>query len=124
MRSASLEIFVELIRYDFFTRKNDFAALHAKVCSFPVTDQLFAPTTTELICSAVDRACIWYFKEVKCLQRSSVTAVLLRRRGVPAKMIIGVQRLPLKAHAWVEVEGRVANDKSSVQMDYVVMERC
>ncbi len=124
MRSAVLESFIELIRYDLFMRKNDFAALHAKVRSFPVTDRSFAPTTTELICNAVDRACIWYFKEVKCLQRSSVTAILLRRYGIQSEMVIGAQRLPVKAHAWVEVEGRVVTDRGGVQNEYIVMERC
>jgi hypothetical protein len=49
---------------------------------------------------------------------------MLRSRGVHAEMVIGAQRLPLKAHAWVEVDGRVVNDKPEVQTDYLVMERC
>jgi hypothetical protein len=58
------------------------------------------------------------------LQRSSVAVTLLRRHGIFAEMVIGAQRLPLKAHAWVEVDGRVVNDKPEVQTDYIVMERC
>ncbi len=69
-------------------------------------------------------ACIWYPKQVLCLQRSAVAVTMLRRYGIPAEMVIGAQRLPLKAHAWVEVGGRVVNDKPEVQSDYLVMERC
>ena len=82
------------------------------------------PGQIERICSAVDLAAIWYWTAVLCLQRSAATVCLLRQRGVEAHMIIGVQRLPFKAHAWVEVEGRVVNDKPYMQEMYAVLDRC
>lgn len=45
-----------------------------------------------------------------CLPRALAALVLLRRRGVPAELRIGVGRDAdgaLKAHAWVESEGAV-----------------
>jgi hypothetical protein len=39
-------------------------------------------------------------------------------------MIIGAQLLPFKAHAWVEVDGRVVNDKSYTREMYQVLDRC
>ena len=76
------------------------------------------------VCLAVDMACIWYWKEVLCLQRSAATSCLLKSRGVFAQMVIGAQQLPFKAHAWVEVEGRVVNDRPYVTEMYAVLDRC
>jgi hypothetical protein len=85
------------------------------------TDQL--PGIEEL-CSSMDFACVMYPKCVLCLQRSAATALLLRRHGFNAQMIIGAQVLPPRSHAWVEVDGRVVNDKPYVQEIYQVLERC
>ncbi len=73
---------------------------------------------------AVDMACIWYWKEALCLQRSAATACLLKQFGVPARMMIGAQQMPFKAHAWVEVDGRVVNDKPYIREMYAILERC
>jgi hypothetical protein len=39
-------------------------------------------------------------------------------------MVIGAQVLPFKSHAWVEVDGRVVNDKPYIPEIYRVLERC
>ncbi len=78
----------------------------------------------ERICAAVDMACIWYWKEVLCLQRSAATACLLKRYGIAAQMVIGAQQMPFRAHAWVEVDGRVVNDKPYTPEMYAVLDRC
>jgi uncharacterized membrane protein YcgQ (UPF0703/DUF1980 family) len=72
----------------------------------------------------MDMACIWYWKEALCLQRSAATACLLKKYGVPAQMVIGAQQMPFKAHAWVEVDGRVVNDKPYTPEMYAVLDRC
>jgi hypothetical protein len=76
------------------------------------------------LCRAVDVACAFYFRRVHCLQRSAATAIMLRRHGYGASLVIGAQVLPFKAHAWVEVEGRVVNDKPYMAEIYGVLERC
>lgn len=124
MRFLGLQAFFSLIAHDLFLLRHDFAALHAKVHLLPVEANGAKAEDTDRICQAVAYACIWYPKQVLCLQRSSVAVKLLRRYGVHAEMVIGAQRLPLKAHAWVEVNGRVVNDKPEVQTNYLVMERC
>ncbi len=63
-------------------------------------------------------------RQVLCLQCAFVTAYLLRRKGVPAHMVLGAQKLPFKAHAWVEVDGRAINERSNVQATYAVWDRC
>ena len=70
------------------------------------------------ICSAVEKACVWYPKKALCLQRSAVTTCILRSFGVPARMVVGVRPLPFLAHAWVEAEGSVVNDFPNVRKFY------
>jgi hypothetical protein len=124
MRALFLQAFVQLVRHDLFLYRHDFAALHSRVHLLPVAPRQYADGDVEAICGAVAYACIWYLHPVLCLQRSSVTAAMLRHYGIRGEMVIGAQRLPLKAHAWVEVDGRVVNDKPEVQADYLIMERC
>jgi len=95
-----------------------------QVRQFPPGREIVPCDITEKVCAAVDMACIWYWKEVLCLQRSAATACLLKQCGVAAQMVIGAQQMPFKAHAWVEVEGRVVNDKPYVRDMYAVLERC
>ena len=51
-----------------------------------------------------------YRRRLDCLPRSLAIFVLLRRRGVPARLHIGVKRFPFAAHAWVECLGEVLDD--------------
>ncbi len=70
------------------------------------------------VCAAVEKACVWYPKQAVCLQRSTVTTWLMRRHGVPARLVIGVRPMPFLAHAWVEVNGTVVNDWPRVSQFY------
>jgi len=49
----------------------------------------------------------------QCLHQSLVLHSWLRHQGLPSEMRIGVRydRNELKAHAWVELAGRVVNDR-------------
>jgi hypothetical protein len=76
------------------------------------------------LCHAMDLACIFYPKRVMCLQRSVATTLFLRRYGIGAEMVIGAQMLPLKSHAWVELNGKVINDKPYMLEIYKPLERC
>jgi Transglutaminase-like superfamily len=119
-----LQAYSKLIYFDFYLARENFAALHQKVRTYPIDKSPALPDVTEKICAAVDMACIWYWKEVLCLQRSAATACLLKRYGVPAQMMIGAQQMPFRAHAWVEVDARVVNDKPYVKEMYSVLDRC
>jgi hypothetical protein len=119
-----LEAYCKLIRFDRYLRRGDFRGLYDKVRNCPVGARMCSDDTVGQICSAVDLACIWYWKEALCLQRSATAACLLKKYGIPAQMIIGAQPLPFKAHAWVEVDGRVVNDKSYTPEMYSVLDRC
>ena len=119
-----LEAYSKLVHFDFYLARGNFAALYQKVRNYPIGTSAALPDVTERICSAVDMACIWYWKEVLCLQRSAATTCLLKRHGVHAQLMIGAQQMPFRAHAWVEVEGAVVNDKLSTTETYAVLDRC
>jgi hypothetical protein len=119
-----LKAYSTLIHLELYMSRRGFARLYNKVRNCPLGACAPASDAIETICSAVDLACIWYWKEVLCLQRSAATASLLKRSGVPAQLVIGVQQMPFKAHAWVEVGGRVVNDKPYMPEIYTELDRC
>ena len=119
-----LRAYLRLIQFDLYLTRRNFQALYNKVRGYPIREMSAPVDAVERICAAVDMACIWYWKEVLCLQRSAATTCLLKRHGVPAHMILGAQQMPFKAHAWVEVNGRVVNDKPYMREMYAVLDRC
>ncbi|MBZ5688952.1 MAG: lasso peptide biosynthesis B2 protein [Acidobacteriia bacterium] len=119
-----LRAYLKLIYFDVYMARGNFAALYQKVRDYPLGTPVGFPDVTERICGAVDMACIWYWKEVLCLQRSAATTCLLKQYRVPAQMMIGAQQMPFKAHAWVEVDGRVVNDKPYMREMYAVLDQC
>ncbi len=116
--------YFELLRCEFHLWHGDFAALRNRVYQCAKRRSAAAPGVIEPICHSVDLACIWYWKQVLCLQRSIATAYLLKRAGLPAELVIGVQQTPFKSHAWVELDGRVVNDKPYMREIYAVLDRC
>lgn len=119
-----LKAYLKLIHFDLYLARGNFQALYDRVRSYPLGTDAPPPAATQHICSAVDMACIWYWKEALCLQRSAATACLLKKYGVAAQMVIGAQQMPFKAHAWVEVDGHVVNDKPYTPEIYAVLDRC
>jgi transglutaminase superfamily protein len=119
-----IKAYLNLIHFDLYLARGNFAALYNEVRRFPVGKKTPSPEAVERICAAVDMACIWYWKEALCLQRSAAAACLLRQYGVHAQLVIGAQQMPFKAHAWVEVDGRVVNDKAYTPEMYGVLDRC
>lgn len=124
MRFLILKAYLKLVHFDLYLLRGSFEDLYEKVRHYPLRNRTPAANAAERICSAVDMACVWYWKQALCLQRSAATACLLRMYGVPAQMVIGAQQLPFKAHAWVEVNGRVVNDKPYTPEMYQVLDRC
>jgi len=119
-----LRAYLTLIQFHIYLVRGDFSGLHRMVRNTETSKRPANPDAAARICAAVDMACIWYWKEVLCLQRSAVTACLLKRHGVPAQMVLGIQQIPFRAHAWVEVGGRVVNDKPYTPEMYAVLDRC
>lgn len=105
-------------------RRRSLWLIHRCVCGWCVASKVVPPGRSAEIVAAVDTACTWYPKQVRCLQRSVATTYLLRKAGVPAKFVVGGTRLPFEEHAWVEVDGKVINDKPEYVGRFIVFERC
>jgi len=118
-----LRTYLKLIYFDFYLARGNFKALHDKVRNYRV-NKTAAHDAVQKVDAAVGIACIWYWKEVLCLQRSAATACLLKGYGIPAQMMIGAQQMPFRAHAWVEVDGHVVNDKPYMREMYAVLDEC
>jgi Transglutaminase-like superfamily len=124
-RRLVLRSYVLLVKVDLMMRFRSLQAVHSLVRDQSVAASAAATRPgVEAICRAVDLACVFHVKPVLCLQRSAAATVLLRRCGWDARLSIGAQVFPFKSHAWVEVDGRVVNDKPYVQQIYSVLERC
>jgi Transglutaminase-like superfamily len=117
LRACSLLVYVEFIMLT-----GNLKAVHRLV-----RKQEVRPTTAQQVTDlrrAVDLACVFYFKRVLCLQRSVVTTLLLRQHGWNAEMVIGVRMVPFQSHAWVEIQGRIVNDKPYLLETYRALDRC
>lgn len=114
-----------LLAYDVVCTCCRFETIHTMVRRWKVARKNeAAPDALDCVCNAVNYACIWYPKQALCLQRSFVTTHLLRKHGIDAQMVLGAQKIPFQAHAWVEVNGRAVNERSDVQAEYSVWDRC
>jgi len=115
----------ELLRLEYLLLRRNFALIHETLRLTPVeAPRLDGNVTEEEICHAIDVAAALYLKNVLCLQRSAAAARLLKKYGFLAEVVIGVQHVPFLAHAWVEVGGRVVNDKPYMAEMYSVLDRC
>src|ERR1700738_1131466 len=101
-----------LFAYDIVKALCPFRTLHSMVKRWKVSSKGTTWNTVDRVSRAVNYACAWYPKRTLCLQRSFVTIYLLRKLGISAQMVMGAQKLPFKAHAWVEVNGRAINERS------------
>lgn len=107
-----------LLTFDLLGFNRSFSRMHQFVSNWRLAPRAMPSNEIDRICEAVNCACVWYPKRVRCLQRSAVTTCLLRSSGIPAQMVIGAQNLPLRAHAWTEIEGRAINERRDVRRIY------
>jgi len=114
----------ELAVFDLMGYGRSFVRLHSNIRNRMVADRTPPPNIIDRVCFAVNNACVWYPKRVLCLQRATVITRLLRTYGVSAQMVLGAQRLPFKAHAWVEVNGHPINERQNVREIFGIWERC
>lgn len=114
-----------LFAYDVICTCGRFETIHTMVRRWKVTRENGAASDAlDCVCNAVNYACIWYPKQALCLQRCFVTTYLLRKHGIDAQMVLGAQKIPFQAHAWVEVNGHAVNERSDVQAAYSEWDRC
>jgi len=119
--ALTMHAWLGLLVFD-MTRLAGFARLCAWLRCRRVRSRVSIASTADVVWS-VDEACVWYVKRAACLQRSVVATWLLRRQGIAAEMVIGCRPLPFESHAWVEVDGRVVNDRPQYQRAFTVLDR-
>ena len=114
---------LDLVVFD-LARLAGFSRLHARLKHLRTsTRRGTAALTGADVVWAVDEACVWYVKRAACLQRSAIATWLLRRHGLAAELVIGCRPLPFESHAWVELDGRVVNDRPQYQKVFTVLDR-
>jgi hypothetical protein len=59
-------------------------------------------------------ATAFYPGRSKCLEQAVATFILLRRRGAPVNIRLGVQPYPFIAHAWLELNGQPITESPEV----------
>ncbi len=123
-KRETVAAFIGLLAFDLLLKIRGFQSVVKKVEHWPTSE----PHTTDFeLCrrvrAIVDRAQMYYPKKAMCLQHSAVVTCLLRRRGVPAEMVLAAQEFPPKAHAWAEVNGEVVNDSQRVKAKYLELRR-
>ena len=123
MLALAASAWLGLVAFDIL-RLAGFRILHGLVRRCPIRrrPRRGAPDVEEIVW-AVDEACVWYVKAAACLQRSAVATWLLRRHGLDATLVIGCRPAPFESHAWVEVGGRIVNDRPQYQKFFAVLER-
>jgi len=119
-----LDAYFRLVAHDRFMTKHDLWSLYAAIRSYPTSANDPVGHSANTISQALEIACAFYWKPVLCLQRSAVLVKMLRARGFPAHMVIGAQKLPFRAHAWVELNGSIVNDRMAEREKFLVMEVC
>jgi hypothetical protein len=112
-----------LLTFDLLLSAGSMYGLCSAVQRWPRRNRSRAGTLAGEVCTAVDKACVWYPRKALCLQRSAVTTCLLRLYGLPATMTIAARPVPFMAHAWVEMDGAVVNDHPGVRNLYTTLAR-
>ncbi len=116
-----LRVLWELIRYDVLSRIGGFPGIRRRMS--PTRVSSYGEVAVETVCEAVACMTSFYWKPLLCLQRSVVTARLLRASGIQADVVIGYRAYPFFSHAWVEVGGRVVNDSPAYQTKLQLLDR-
>jgi len=114
IRDARLltESWFELIRAMIAIRLHP--SLVASDRHIPVGRRPLASPSVDEVCLWVARAAAHHIKRVTCLERAVAAQRMLRRRGFPADLHIGVRPVPpgFEAHAWLTLDGRSLDPQS------------
>jgi hypothetical protein len=117
----ALRAFCEMARYDVVATLFGFGGVRKRMRAGRGESE--NPAVVAAVCEVVGRMSSFYWKPLLCLQRSVVTARLLRSQGIQADVVIGFRANPFFSHAWVEVGGRVVNDSSAYQTKLQMLDR-
>jgi len=83
----------------------------SKRYSFFIED---SPDNFNELVLALNKACFFFPKGVKCLEWSVALVLMGLRRKWRCNIEIGVQNIPFSAHAWVKVGDQIIADSSDL----------
>lgn len=125
MKRLVLKSYLLLLRVDFVLGMHGFKRLYDSLRKQPTRDVAeLKRIPSERLSFAMDLACVFYPKNVLCLQRSAAAVLLLRDYGWPAEFVTGCALGTFENHAWAELNGKVVNDKAYMHEMYQVLDRC
>lgn len=117
-----------LVLVDVVLRAFGFNRLYRLVQGWPTVGAIAVEKRLEkgrLVCGIINRARSFYIRRAWCLQSAAAAVCLLRLRGVPSQLVIGVRQLPFYAHAWVDIDGEVVlNDRPELKELFQEIARC
>jgi hypothetical protein len=100
-----------------------FGAARRLVTKVPIATRRWDEKAVTVATRAVDLACVYSPRKIQCLERAAVMTRILRRKGVPAYLVIGVRPIPFNGHAWVEINGNVAYGGIDGMKHYQIIDR-
>ena len=105
-----------------FEKTRELLARQIPDVRWPVTHDALDPETLAHLVHIAARHGAY---RARCLEESMLLWWLLRRRGHPATLRIGVNTddATFRAHAWVELSGRVLNDADGASRRFSGFER-
>lgn len=88
-------------------------------------DQADAVKTADHLFRLLGYASKLHILGMTCLHRSLALAWMLKRRGVPSEIQIGVRESQglFRAHAWVEVQGHRVGEPEEIASPFRILER-
>ncbi|HHG0625767.1 TPA: lasso peptide biosynthesis B2 protein [Klebsiella pneumoniae] len=69
----------------------------------------------------IHKAVLWSPFKIACLEWSLTIVRHLRKKGINAKLVIGVRPIPFLAHTWPEIDGYVIADTQDVRKIFGVI---
>jgi hypothetical protein len=122
--SLMMRAFLDIVYIEAVMAMRGMRGLKNVVARTPIRTRGDNRSEMATIIRSMNRACIYYFKPILCLQRAAVVTRLLRRRGIPATLVLGCQIAPVRSHAWVEVDGQIVSGNIRDRLNhYQVMDR-
>ena len=110
-----LRALYEITRYDVIVSLRGVGPILRRLRQQSISQKPCSEELQRQVCDAVLLATCFYFKPVRCLQRSVCTTRLLKKYDIDARLTIGYRPSPFFSHAWVEVNGRVVYGSPAYQ---------
>lgn len=123
-----LKVMRTLFIVDRILKKKGFRELYAMIIKLNTTNKLkkaYELTDKEFdylenVIHITEKLCFYFLGNAKCLHRSVVGYLILKKKQFPVDLVIGVRKKPFMSHAWLELYGQVINDTPETISDMII----